>query len=157
MYRVILLALLTLGLAGCASLSQEKCVAGDWYAIGEQDGERGYREDRYQAHNNACSEYGVGVNVAQYKQGREAGLALYCTPENAYQIGLRNDFYYDVCPAMKQAEFKKAYRKGRQLARARCIQAWHFQQLYYYSHHYGPHHRFAYWPYASRHSMLDCY
>lgn len=158
MYRLMLFACLIFGLTGCASLSQESCVAGDWYAIGERDGERGHSEDRYQDHAEACSEFGVGVNVADYMKGREAGLRLYCTPENAYQLGLRNDFYDEVCPAAVQSEFNKAYRKGRQTARLRCMQDYHYLRSHYFVHHpYGPYRHYYHWPSAYRTSVLDCY
>lgn len=159
MLRLVLLVVLGLGLAGCASLSKESCLEGDWYTIGLQDGSNGRKAERRFDHEETCTEHGVSVQVQvdEYIKGREAGLRLYCTPESGYQIGLRVDYYYDVCPADLKPAFTQAYRLGRRQARLRCLWDYHFEVAHYsLRHRYA--HRYHWRPYPFyRYSTLDCY
>lgn len=158
MFRFILLLTLGLSLAGCASLSKESCLEGDWYAVGLNDGTYGRKAERRFQHEDACIEHGVSVQipVAEYRAGHEAGVKLYCTPESGYQIGLRVDYYSDVCPAELKPAFTQAYRLGRRQARLRCLWDYHFEVT-----HYGLHHRYSHryhWrPYYYQNFAFDCY
>jgi hypothetical protein len=64
---------------GCATLSKEECLKGEWRAIGYQDGVKGYDMQRLEKHEKACSDYGVKPEIARYQEGRKVGLAYYCT------------------------------------------------------------------------------
>jgi len=157
MIRILSLLVISLGLAACASLSKESCVAGNWYEIGLRDGSNGFSAERRFDHEKACDKHGVPVQVQvdEYLKGREAGVRLYCTPENGYQLGLQIDYYRDVCPADMKPAFVRAYNLGRQEARIRCLWDFHYYSAYhrYDNHRYGYHWRPRYY----RHSVLDCY
>ncbi len=112
MLRYIFLALLLpFGLA-CSSLSKEECAQGDWYNIGLRDGQNGHSPNRIADHAKACSEYGTRPDNTVYNKGHAEGLKTYCTPENGYQVGLRGQTYYQVCPANLSGSFQKKYRLG---------------------------------------------
>lgn len=85
-------------LAGCATLSQEECIRGDWFGLGVNDGRAGETETRLDAHQKACMEYGIAVNNEAYFAGREQGLMYYCQLDNAFRTGLSGQQYYHVCP-----------------------------------------------------------
>lgn len=85
-------------LAGCATLSQEECVRGDWFGLGVTDGRAGEIKTRLDAHQKACMEYGIAVNNEDYFAGREQGLIDYCQLDNAFRTGLSGQQYYHVCP-----------------------------------------------------------
>lgn len=151
MLRFLMATLIGLSVAGCASLSQESCVAGDWYNIGLRDGANGLRAERHKDHNEACAKYGISVLTEDYTRGRKEGLQAYCTPDNAYQQALYNAYHNDVCPDELKAAFNKAWQAGRRQARMRCLMDYHMALIHH--RHYHPHH--YYYPGALLGS--DCY
>lgn len=108
-------ALLAAGAAlnGCATLSEEQCLVGDWYGIGVADGQNGYSFDRLGEHNEACARHGVIPDAAVYEQGRQQGLRAYCTPQVGFREGRQGDSYRGVCPASVEADFLAGYSDGR--------------------------------------------
>jgi hypothetical protein len=118
MLRITFLLMFTLGLNGCASLSKEQCLAGNWRDIGHRDGRQGYKPESLDAHNKACAEYGVTVNRDEYQQGYNEGIQTYCSPVNGRYLGERGSSYNYVCPADKEAAFLHQYRYGRELYEA---------------------------------------
>ena len=96
----------------CASMNEEECKNGNWNAIGIKDGINGSALNQYKKHEEACSKYGVSVDLAEYKNGRNEGLQTYCTPENGYEIGSNGKKYYNVCSNQK---FNKNYKLGRKV------------------------------------------
>ena len=102
-------------LYGCASLSEQDCLASDWQAIGYEDGVRGYSAARVAQHREACSKHGVSLDAVAYRNGRREGLMEFCRPENAFQLGARGGAYNGVCPKEAADEFSTAYYKGRRL------------------------------------------
>jgi len=113
--RFIVLLMLALGLSGCASLSKEQCLAGNWDEVGYRDGRQGYKTISLDKHTESCAEYGVRPNREQYKQGYNKGIAFYCTPSNGRHIGERGDYYHYVCPPNLEPEFLDNYRYGKEL------------------------------------------
>lgn len=112
--RGIMIGLLAcVGLGGCASLSEDQCRGGNWQEIGSRDGAEGRTTDYLQNHVKACSEYGVTPDATAWQAGRQAGLALYCTPERAYREGRLGRDVRPVCPAGQAAALSQANEKGR--------------------------------------------
>ncbi|GEM_PF-5015394 len=72
-------------LSGCATLSKEECLQGDWYAIGYKDGANGYGVERLAEHSEACREHGAGVQADAYTQGRRVGLTYHCAESTVYK------------------------------------------------------------------------
>ena len=101
-----------LSVSGCATLSEEDCVEGDWYGIGYRDGTNGYSLDRIDSHNEACAEFGQRVNRVDYMEGRDEGLLEYCTPESGRRVGEQGQSYAGVCPAEMEGEFLRNYDLG---------------------------------------------
>lgn len=99
-------------LAGCASLSEEACRAGDWRGIGYSDGADGRSEDYVSAHAKACAEVGITPDFAAWRAGRDAGLGAYCTPRRAYAAGRRGDRLNPVCHGFDQRELARANYAG---------------------------------------------
>ncbi len=115
MTRAVLasLALLALvALAACASLSEEACRAGDWQGIGRADGAAGRPEAHLARHAEACAEVGVVPDPVRWRAGRAEGLALYCTPQNAYAAGARGARLNPVCPAADAGRLARANDQG---------------------------------------------
>ena len=115
---VVCAALLgALVLASCATLSQEQCEAGDWRAIGFNDGADGRPADRLSSHIEACSEYGVPVDNALYQSGRAEGLGVYCRLDNAERTGTSGERYYGVCEGALGVAFARIHAAGNDIYR----------------------------------------
>lgn len=108
---LVLVGLLCLW-GGCATLSKDECLRGNWYGIGLTDGSRGYTQARFAQHLEACREYQVLPRQDEYLQGRQAGLEHYCAPANAYAVGQAGADYTGVCPPEREALFLRAYLQG---------------------------------------------
>lgn len=97
MHRITALLSLIV-LSGCATLSQEDCLRGDWFGLGVKDGLAGETTSRLSDHAKACYEYGIAVRNDAYLAGREQGLRDYCRLDNAFNVGLNGYPYHHVCP-----------------------------------------------------------
>ncbi|OAI20759.1 hypothetical protein A1507_04705 [Methylomonas koyamae] len=100
----LLLALLA---AGCASLSREDCLRGDWFGVGIRDGLGGETGQRLADHAEACREYGIAVDQPAYFAGRDQGLTDYCRLDNAFNEGLNGRYYRHVCPPAIDGQFAR--------------------------------------------------
>jgi len=114
-WNLIGLALVLSGLGGCASMSSDECVTGDWEAIGYEDGARGYTTAQLSERRKACAKHGVTPDFAAYQSGREQGLVEYCTPGRGFDVGSRGGRYNGVCGANLEADFLDAYNAGYHL------------------------------------------
>lgn len=105
-------------LPGCASMSKEECLTANWLDQGFRDGRSGQPLTRIADHQKACAKVGVVPNQASYVEGRDKGIALYCTPENALTVGRQGQPYRNACPATLEHEFLVSYKQGKQLYEA---------------------------------------
>ena len=107
-------ALALLGtLQGCATLSEADCLSADWAVMGEADGEQGRPISELNRYRRQCAEYGLVPDSEAYLDGRERGLARYCTETNGYQVGRAGAGYQPVCPAALAPGFQRAHQLGR--------------------------------------------
>ncbi len=111
----LLLAIVSLGLGGCASMNADECAASDWSAVGYEDGSRGYTSERFGAHRKACAKHGITADFQAYQRGREQGLVEYCQPGRGFSLGANGSRYNGVCAADLEPEFLDAYNAGRKL------------------------------------------
>lgn len=114
-WNLIGLVLVLSGLGGCASMSSDECVTGDWEAIGYEDGARGYTTAQLGERRKACAKHGVTPDFAAYQTGRDQGLVEYCTPGRGFDVGSRGGRYNGVCGANLEADFLDAYNAGYHL------------------------------------------
>lgn len=106
-------------LSACASLSEEECLAADWYTIGVEDGSKGYQVSRIGAHRKACAEVGVQPDMARYNEGRNLGLQSFCTRERGYAEGEKGRSYSGVCPQHLEPLFMQGYLAGQDVYRTK--------------------------------------
>lgn len=109
---------LLLVLAGCATLSREECLRGDWYQIGVNDGQQGHQLARLDSHRSACRDTQAIIDEGAYQAGRDVGLVSYCTPVSGYRVAADGDQYGDVCPINSETQFLQGYVLGEQVYRA---------------------------------------
>lgn len=109
-------------LVGCASVSKEECLTGNWDEIGYRDGTNGRTQDYIQRHVKACSRVDVVPNMSVWNAARLRGVPVYCVPERAYTEGRSGRDVSPVCapdvmPALLAANDKgqRYYRIGQEI------------------------------------------
>ena len=105
-------SLLALSIAGCATMNREECLIADWRSVGFEDGRDGELTSYVRQHRKACAEHGVTPDLEQYLAGHSQGIAEYCQPDNAFQMGLRGRSYRGECPAGMDAAFVERHAEG---------------------------------------------
>ncbi len=130
----ILLSLLVIGLAGCATMSSDECATSDWTAVGYEDGSRGYTSERFSKHRKACAKHGITADFEAYQQGRSQGLVEFCQPGRGFNLGANGGQYNGVCSVELEADFLDAYRVGQQLYKLRSNVSSANSQINYKKH-----------------------
>ena len=130
----ILLSLLVIGLAGCATMSSDECATSDWTAVGYEDGSRGYTSERFSKHRKACAKHGITADFQAYQQGRSQGLVEFCQPGRGFNLGANGGQYNGVCSVELEADFLDAYRVGQQLYKLRSNVSSANSQINYKKH-----------------------
>ncbi|WP_296478528.1 DUF2799 domain-containing protein [Roseinatronobacter sp.] len=121
MFRFAALLLILATLSGCASISREDCLEGDWAAIGERDGETGRAsEAQFARHVTACAKVEVTPERTLWEQGYARGLVTYCTPQTGLREGEAGRPYRNVCPVATEARFLQGYELGLSAHRQRA-------------------------------------
>jgi hypothetical protein len=110
-----LLAISTLILSGCATLSESQCVASDWETVGYRDGLSGTPSSQLLKHQNACVKHGVVPDRETYLSGWQEGVEQYCQPDNGFAVGQRGGGYSSICPEHLKDVYYAAYQDGRLL------------------------------------------
>lgn len=114
-WRIFSLVCAALTLQACASMNENECMMSDWQSVGYEDGARGYTADRIGNYRKACAKHGVAPDLQAYQEGRKAGLAEFCDPQNGYNLGARGGSYSGVCPERFEEDFTVAYQAGYRL------------------------------------------
>lgn len=109
---IVLLSLSALTACSSVSLTAEQCLAGNWQAIGYNDGVAGRFPSRISDHQQACAETGVIPNFHAWQRGREQGLVHYCTEANARRLGQSGRRFNAVCPAGQASHLQKVHERA---------------------------------------------
>ena len=96
---------------GCSSTPELVCT-GEWLETGRLDGANGIAGDRIERYVRDCASYEVVPDQAAYERGRQEGLAVYCTPENGYELALNIQRQRNVCPFDLLPGFRSGYSDG---------------------------------------------
>lgn len=113
--RIASLTVLAVLLSSCASMSEQQCLTANWLDQGFRDGRNGEPLTRIEDHRQACAKVGVTPDQRLYFKGRDQGILLYCTPDNAIQEGRLGRAYRNACPAHLEHSFLLAYEQGKQI------------------------------------------
>lgn len=115
----MLLAGLGLLLHGCATMSEDECLAADWWIIGHKDGFEMRPRSYLAEHQEACAEYGVtpdrNAYAEGYRSGRQDFLRRYCTRSNGYTVGREGGSYIGLCPDSMEEPFLAGFRRGKEV------------------------------------------
>lgn len=129
-WKMSFIAILVMGLSGCASMNADECASSDWFAIGHEDGSRGYTSDRLGNYRKACAKHGVSPDFQAYQSGRDQGLIEFCQPGRGFNYGVNGGQYRGVCSAEMEVGFLEAYRAGQRLHTLRAYVSTANSQIY---------------------------
>jgi len=62
---------------------------------------------------SACLKLSPKFSQMQYKEGRRAGLKVFCTYKSGYQFGRQGNDYNNTCPKNTEDKFFQAYQLGK--------------------------------------------
>lgn len=110
---VVLALLGGAGLSGCATISEDKCLAGNWQELGYRDGSNGVKREKASKIADTCAKYGVDMNFDAYLTGFTQGLPTYCTYERGFALGENGASYNQVCSGNLAVDFAPGYDDGR--------------------------------------------
>lgn len=114
--KIASLALLAISMLGCASMSEKECRHADWRERGVADGHQGARSDQIADHIQACAKAGIAPDESRWREGWSQGIARFCRPERAWQLGLDGSFYNGACAGQAQGDdFERNYLNGKRL------------------------------------------
>lgn len=105
-----LIALSSLIISACASMTPEQCQHANWEQIGLVDGSNGWTTSRLQSHQKSCSKIGIVPDVERYRQGYERGLQQYCQPQTIFDLAMQGRGSVNACPVEQQLELRKFYQ-----------------------------------------------
>ena len=110
---ISIILLTSAGLSACATLSEDKCLAGNWQELGYRDGSNGAKRDKASKIADTCAKYGVELNFESYLSGFDRGVSTYCTYERGYALGENGSSYNQICSGDLAADFAPGYDDGR--------------------------------------------
>lgn len=109
---IAVIALGLAGLGGCAAVTKEQCVAGDWSELGKAHASVGKPANHLDEVVKSCGKHGITPNTEAYMSGWNRGLQNYCTPLNGFTLGKQNKQKSPICPPRMGAGFNQAYQLG---------------------------------------------
>ncbi|WP_220750197.1 DUF2799 domain-containing protein [Jannaschia pagri] len=113
MRSVVLPVLAALGLSGCAELTELYCSGADGYRLGERVAARGGAFSAVEQDIAACNATASPLNAERARAGWQAGRAAYCTPSNAFDLGVERRVIGSICSPAERAVMERSYRSGR--------------------------------------------
>ncbi len=104
-------------LVGCASVTKEECLTGNWDEIGYRDGTNGQTQDYIKQHEKSCERVDVTPNMSVWNAARLRGVPVYCVPQRAYTEGRSGNDVSPVCSADVMPALVAANDKGQRYYR----------------------------------------
>jgi len=98
---------------GCATISEEDCLAGNWADRGFKDGKDGVSRDRLLDYSETCAKFGASPDRAAYLANFERGVLRYCTYNTGFERGEAGRDYNEVCSGTLADDFSVGYEDGR--------------------------------------------
>ncbi|WNO10330.1 DUF2799 domain-containing protein [Teredinibacter sp. KSP-S5-2] len=112
MLNYIQVALFILGALCANSLFAGNCDEIDWKQRGMEEAQDGNDLNLLRKYKKTCKPKLTQNHVNSYLQGYEAGLFVFCTADNGYDIGLSGKKYNNICPDELEEDFFEGYNKG---------------------------------------------
>lgn len=109
-------------LVGCATISKDECLQGDWYSIGVNDGQNGQLPtDAFRGYQKECADFGVTPDFKKYQEGHSQGLVFYCDFAHGEAHGRSGAEYNTACTGKLEPQFRQGYQKGKRWYQAKKV------------------------------------
>lgn len=123
--RKFIFTALLLAVAGCGGggdkkvqqtgMSAAECQTADWRTVGYEEGATGHGTDGIAGHRRDCARYGISPDLDGYLAGHAKGIAVYCHPQNGFNLGRNGHQYSGGCPFAMEGAFMTAMADGKGL------------------------------------------
>lgn len=114
MSKLLFVFVLAAGLSACAGKVKEtSCTGNNWSEIGYNTAKEGKTIRSFDTYVEACGDKLEASAKETYIDGYTKGIIEFCTYENGYQYGARNQEDPQVCPYEVRAAFVKGYKQGQ--------------------------------------------
>lgn len=100
--------------AACEPIKPEHCPYADWEATGALHASKGY-DSRLPGMVDTCMKVGVLPDAESYLRGYQQGLLSFCTIENGWAWGQKQDFSPRICPPSMSAGFERGFEARSRL------------------------------------------
>lgn len=113
----ISVVLFVLSFSGCASklvVLKPQCSSMNWFEKGRQDGMQGQPSNNWKITSNICDQM-ESKQIADYQDGWNLGLSLYCTKEHGFSVAKSGQPYKKICPQNYEEDFLKGFQDGLQV------------------------------------------
>ncbi|MDO3388607.1 DUF2799 domain-containing protein [Gilvimarinus sp. SDUM040013] len=100
--------------AGCSTApnNQVSCDIPNWQEQGIADAKSGTQPDIIKKYHKSCGDQFSGDNLNAYKLGFFQGLQKFCTYENGFELGSKNDIDSYTCPMELADTFRQGQKDG---------------------------------------------
>lgn len=98
---------------GCATISEDSCIAGSWESLGYEDGRNGESRGNFTKIAEICGKYGVSADATQYRLGYDQGLPLYCSYNRGFNHGEDGSSLKSECREINATPYFHGYDDGR--------------------------------------------
>ncbi|HMU66860.1 MAG TPA: DUF2799 domain-containing protein, partial [Cellvibrionaceae bacterium] len=105
---------MAIALSGCAGgVKEVACSGQNWAGFGYKMGSEGRSVHEFDSHRSACGSNLEKGALKAYLDGYTRGIIEYCTYDNGYMVGSKNQSISDNCPAELRASYTKGYNLGK--------------------------------------------
>ncbi|MDO3388606.1 DUF2799 domain-containing protein [Gilvimarinus sp. SDUM040013] len=100
--------------AGCTNApdKQVSCDIPNWQEQGLADASSGAQPDIIKNYQESCGTQFSGDNINAYKLGFFLGLQQFCSYENGFELGSKNNIKTYTCPMEQAEKFRQGQKDG---------------------------------------------
>jgi hypothetical protein len=114
MFRNLFISVGLVGLlAGCATISEESCLAGNWESLGYDEASAGGSRDNFGSIVKDCAKHNVTADRISYMRGYDQGLAQYCVYDRGYDRGAAGGTPLAECVRAGFTDYADGVEAGR--------------------------------------------
>jgi len=99
---------------GCATISKDDCLAGNWAERGLKDGRNGKSRSRLSEYKDKCAKHSAVVDHTTYLREYERGLVSYCVYDKGYDKAASGGSYNSVCNGPLAPDYTAGYEDGKE-------------------------------------------